>query len=256
MITHYRHTPIFYETQGSGPALVLLHGFLESSTMWLALADEFKAKYTVITLDLPGFGKSGCFNEIHTMEAMADVVIHVLDTLHIPSAICIGHSMGGYVGLALIDLYESRIEKLVLLNSTTVADDAALKLKRNRAVEVLERHKESYVRMSITNLHTESARINFASEIMKQKLEAIHFPKEGLQAAHLGMRDRPDRTSVLANFNKEKYIVAGVDDTIAPLDSLEHIAQITKTSLYKVEGGHMLLTENWEKTVKVLRLIV
>lgn len=256
MITHYRHTPIFYNSQGSGNALVLLHGFLESTSMWRGVVEDFKATHQVITIDLPGHGKSGCFAEIHTMEEMADVVVHVMDALEIKSATIVGHSMGGYVALALLELFEERVDKFVLLNSTTEADDPERKKNRNRAVEVLERNKESYVRMSLTNLYTEGARIQFAAEITQQKLEAAQFPKEGLQAAHLGMRDRIDRTSVLASFTRDKYIIAGEEDSIAPLKSLVQIAKITNASLFKIAGGHMLLTENWEKTVKILHFIV
>jgi len=256
MITQYRHTPIFYKTNGTGPALILLHGFLESSSMWDEVVNEFITTHQIVCVDLPGHGKSGCFGEIHSMDAMAEVVRHVLDELAISSATFIGHSMGGYVALAFLELFELGVDKLVLLNSTTLADDEERKKNRNRAVAVLDQNKDSYVRMSLTNLYTESARIQYASEIEQQKLEALQFPKEGLQAAHLGMRDRPDRTSVLLNFSKEKHIIAGIADEIVPIGSMEHIAKNTETPLQKVEGGHMLLTENWEKTVKVLHLIV
>lgn len=255
MITQYNDTPIFYKITGKGPALVLLHGFLESSSMWQKIVDTFKSSYAIIAIDLPGFGKSGCFDKIHTMEAMADVVKHVLDELAISSATVIGHSMGGYIALAMAELYESRVDKLILLNSTTLADDPALTEKRNRAAAIIGQNKDGYVRLSLPNLYTEKARIQFASEIEQQKFEALQFPKEGLQAAHLGMRDRPNRTLVLRDFRKEKYIIAGTADAIVPIDSLEHIAKITNTPLLKVDGGHMLLTENWEKTVKVLPLI-
>ena len=255
MITQYHNTRIYYETYGSGPALVLLHGFLESSSMWRKVVNEFKAANQIICIDLPGHGKSGCFSEIHTMDAMAEVVKHVLNELEISSATFIGHSMGGYVSLAFLELFEAYVDKLILLNSTTLADDAELKIRRSKAVAIIEQNKELSVRTTITNLYTESARIQFSSEIEKQKMEALQFPKEGLQAAHLGMRDRPDRTAILKKFSKEKYIIAGIADAIVPIDSLEIIAKKTETPLFKVQGGHMLLTENWEKTVKVLHLI-
>jgi pimeloyl-ACP methyl ester carboxylesterase len=208
-----------------------------------------------VCIDLPGHGKSGCFSEIHTMDAMAEVVKHVLDELTISSATFIGHSMGGYVSLAMIDLFESYIAKIILLNSTTAADDDDLKKNRNRAVSVLAQNKDLAIRSSFSNLYSESARIQFASEIEQQKLEALQFPKEGLQAAHLGMRDRPDRTLILRDFSREKHIIAGIADAIVPIASLEHIAKNTDTPILKVEGGHMLLTENWEKIVKILRFI-
>jgi Predicted hydrolases or acyltransferases (alpha/beta hydrolase superfamily) len=87
MIVHYNKTSIHYQVLGSGPAIVLLHGFLESATMWDRLVTLLSKKNKVITVDLPGHGSSGCFDGIHTMELLAGSVHCVLKEINIDHAI-------------------------------------------------------------------------------------------------------------------------------------------------------------------------
>lgn len=256
MILHHNDTPIYYELYGKGPALVLVHGFLESSSMWQAFVPLFSETHTVITLDLPGHAQSGCIAETHTMELMADVVSHVLESNHIECATFIGHSMGGYVTLAIADKYESLVHKIILLNSTSEGDSPERIINRNRAIRLVEQNKETFVRMAIGNLFTENTRLQAASEIERLKNEAITFPKKGIQAALRGMRDRKDRTHVLTSFNRDKYLIAGLEDLLIPINTIEVLSEKTRTNLKIMTGGHMLLAENWREIVKYLHFIV
>ena len=109
MIYHFNEVPIFYEVTGEGPHMLLLHGFLESSTIWSTIVPELSGDNTMVTLDLPGHGKSGCIAETHSIELMAEVVYSLLKYLKIKSVSFVGHSMGGYVALAFAEKYEHKI---------------------------------------------------------------------------------------------------------------------------------------------------
>jgi pimeloyl-ACP methyl ester carboxylesterase len=78
---HFRNTGIFYSTYGSpeSPAVMLLHGYLESMDIWIETAGELQDEFFIITPDLPGHGLSGVYSEIHTMEDMAEAVKMILD---------------------------------------------------------------------------------------------------------------------------------------------------------------------------------
>lgn len=119
---------LYYEVEGEGKSFVFLHGFLENHSIWNNLRADLKDQHQIITLDLLGHGNSETDNEENTMEEMVDEVIAVLDVLNIAQATFIGHSMGGYVACALADLYPERVENIVLLNSSTLADDEAKKI--------------------------------------------------------------------------------------------------------------------------------
>ena len=142
MITYYNETPIHYTVKGKGPSLVLLHGFLLSPSIWVDIAPILSKKNKVITIDLPGHGKSGCIADTHTMEMMAEVVNYILEENKIDQASFIGHSMGGYISLAFAEKYESKINTLVLLNSSTEADSSERKINRDRAIKIIKHNQD------------------------------------------------------------------------------------------------------------------
>ena len=251
MILNYNNSSIYYNVQGNGPALVLLHGFLESSVMWDSLVPLLFKKYTVISIDLPGHGRSGCVSTIHTMELMAKVVHAIVETNNFKSATIVGHSMGGYVALAYTDIYQSEVDKLILLNSTPAADSVVRKKNRDRALGVVRKNPSLFISMSVNSLFVENTHDLYALDIQKLKKEALLFSPGGISAAILGMRDRPDRTSVLKNFSKEKIMVSGIYDPIVPFTTSKALASLTNTEFIKVSGGHMSLIENLEEIVKI-----
>ena len=91
----YKNTKVYYSDQGKGPAVVLLHGFLENSSMWSNLIPHLLKRNRVVTIDLLGHGKTGCIGYVHSMELMAEVVNAVLKHLRLRRIQLIGHSMGG-----------------------------------------------------------------------------------------------------------------------------------------------------------------
>src|SRR6056297_1191352 len=103
MFLDYKNGKIHYTVAGNGPALVLLHGFLETIDMWKNFVPEFSRSHQVICIDLLGHGQTDSIGYVHTMEDMADAVLAVLIHLKIEKAHVVGHSMGGYVALALAE---------------------------------------------------------------------------------------------------------------------------------------------------------
>ena len=81
MYTQFKNTKIAYSDQGKGTAVVLLHGFLENSTMWKYLAPVLEKKHRVVCVDLLGHGQSDSVGYVHKMEDMADAVHQVLSDL-------------------------------------------------------------------------------------------------------------------------------------------------------------------------------
>ena len=247
MIFNYNDKAIHYNSYGKGPAVLLLHGFLESSTMWKPLIPFISEKNSVIVIDLPGHGKSDWIAENHTMELMAEVVFSILDDLNIDKLKIIGHSMGGYIALAFIEAYESKVEELILLNSTSSEDSPERRINRTRALSIIEKNHTPYVQMAIKNLFPEVTHEQYASEIKMLKKEALHFPVEGIKAAIRGMRDRKNRNEVLKFFGNKKTMVSGLIDPIIPYKDSVLEALHTNTELKTVSGGHMSLIENLEK---------
>lgn len=252
MKCNFRNRDLFYEVHGQGPAIVLVHGFLESKSIWESLVPELAKKHLVIAMDLPGHGKSDCIEPVHTMELFAEALNSLLSHLQISQAIFIGHSMGGYAALAMAELYESKVAGLILLNSIPNADSTDRIKNRNRALAFLEKHPKEYVRLSIHNLFVDGTQNKYAHTIEKLRAEAMLFPIAGIRGAILGMRDRKDRSDILQQFKKVKLMICGSDDAIIPIQQSKTAATYCKTPIKVIEGGHMLLTENLNEIVKIV----
>ena len=251
MIYHYKEAPIFYQIYGQGPVVVLLHGFLESSKMWHGLIPTLQNSKKVIAIDLPGHGQSGNFSKVHTMESMAAVVFLLLKYLDVDKIELIGHSMGGYVGLAFIEAYGGMVDKFTILNSTTLPDSEVQKKKRDRAARLISENKKTFVNNIMNVLFIPSAHESHGKEIAALKREAQSFSEAGIIAATLGMKERPDRTAVLKAFNKEKVIICGDEDPVIPLGTSKALAATTQARLEVLKGGHMSWLENHQEFVNL-----
>ena len=252
MILKYKELEVFYTVEGKGSAVVLLHGFLESSTMWKEIAKELSKKNKVICIDLLGHGKTNCQGYIHTMEDMAVVVKEVLRELKLRKVTIIGHSMGGYVGLAFAEKYPENLKGLCLLNSTSQADNVERKNLRLRVIQMAQTNYKALISMSISNLFAPETRMLFSKEIEDLKEEALQIPVQGYIAATHGMRERINREAVLTNIDK-KLIIAGESDPILSFESVQKEAQKTQTPLQILPNGHMSYIEEKEKTIEAIK---
>ena len=247
MQVKFKDTPIHYSTAGSGEAVVLLHGFLESREIWEPFIPEFSNYGQVVSIDLPGHGQSGCIEEVHHMEVMAEAVNAVLEKLELQKCDFIGHSMGGYVLLAFLEKYPEKVKDVMLLNSHPKEDSEEKKDVRERSIEVVKRNKKTYIDMAISNLLTPENDKKFAPEVQQLKEKAYNFKTAGITAALKGMKVRKDRTDVLINFNNTKVIVAGKEDPIIEVSWIEQIAKDCKSRFFVLPGGHLSYLESEEE---------
>lgn len=250
--TLYKNTTIAYTDQGKGIVVVLLHGFLENSTMWNYLVPVLTKKNRVICIDLLGHGQSDSLGYVHSMEDMADAVYHVLHELKIRKAVFVGHSMGGYVALAFAEMYPDMMKALVLLNSTSRADSEERILNRTRAIKAVKQNYVAAVRMSIANLFSEENRERLVEEIEWVRNEALQTPLQGIIAAQEGMKLRKDREVILHFAPYPILLILGKKDPV--LNYEENKEQIigTQVELVSFNDGHMSHLENkleLEKTI-------
>ena len=248
----YKNTKISYTDSGEGNAIVLLHGFLENKKMWKDYVSFFSNQYRIITIDLLGHGESDCLGYVHSMEDNAHAVQEVLEYLQIKKTTILGHSMGGYVGLAFAELYPENIQKLILLNSTSKEDSSEKKLNRTRAIKAVKQNYVNFVSLAIANLFSENNRTRLADEIEKVKTQALKTPLQGIVASLEGMKIRKDRETLLRENLFPVLLILGKKDPV--LNYEESITQIENTTveLISFDDGHMSHIENKEELKKVL----
>lgn len=248
----YKNIKISYTDSGKGNTIVLLHGFLENKTMWKDYISFFADKYRVITIDLLGHGDSDCLGYVHSMEENANVVHEILKTLHIRKAIIVGHSMGGYIGLAFAELFPKNIKKLVLLNSTSKEDNTEKKLNRTRAIKAVKQNYIAFVSLAIANLFSENNRTRLASEIEKIKEQALKTPLQGIIASLEGMKIRKDREVLLQQNLFPVLLILGKKDSVLNYEENSLQVEDTTAELISFEDGHMSHIENKEELKVVL----
>lgn len=106
-----------YLTAGEGPAVILLHGYAETSLMWRPLIPELAKKFTVVAPDLPGIGDSGIPKDGLDMKNAAVRIHDLVKSLHIEKAEVVGHDIGLMVAYAYAAQFPTETEKLVVMDA-------------------------------------------------------------------------------------------------------------------------------------------
>jgi haloacetate dehalogenase len=120
-------TGIFLRRFGSGPAVLLLHGFPQTHLMWRSVAPLLARRFTVICADLRGYGRSGCpasgpDHAPYAKRAMAKDMVSVMGKLGFSRFSVAGHDRGGRVAYRLALDHPNRVERLAVLDILPTAD--------------------------------------------------------------------------------------------------------------------------------------
>src|SRR5271165_2057159 len=108
---------IHYLTAGKGPAVILLHGYTQTSRMWKPIIPLLADKFTVIAPDLPGIGDSGIPKDGLDMKSAAIRIHGLAKSLGVEKARVVGHDIGLMVAYAYAAMYPSEVEKLVVMDA-------------------------------------------------------------------------------------------------------------------------------------------
>ncbi|MBM7644882.1 pimeloyl-ACP methyl ester carboxylesterase [Scopulibacillus daqui] len=121
---------IYYEIDGDGPPLVLLHGMGNNSRSWTKQIQVLKNYFKVIAWDAPGYGRSSDPQKPFTeFRQFAEVLKGFLDQLNLQEIYLLGHSMGAATALEFYNLYPNVIRAMILADATR--GSAALKPEEN-----------------------------------------------------------------------------------------------------------------------------
>lgn len=107
---------IAYLDQGTGPPVILIHGFGGSMWQWEHQQQALTQQFRLITLDLLGSGLSEKPEIEYLPDQMLDFLVGFMDALQIPNATLIGNSMGAGLALGMALKHPTRVEKLVLID--------------------------------------------------------------------------------------------------------------------------------------------
>lgn len=255
MTVLFRNSPIFFTEQGAGPALVLLHGFLEDNSIFNSLVEELSKEFRTVCIDLPGHGQSSTLGYIHTMDDMAEAVKTVLNELDLAECVMIGHSMGGYVALAFAERYPEMLNGLGLFHSSATADSDEKKIDRQRAIDLVMRSSDAFISAAIPGLFAEDSKERLKAEIEELIARVQTFDPQGIVANIRGMMQRPDRTGVLFGLDIPTLFIHGQLDPVIPTEVIrKQVAMVTEGSYVELKGvGHMGYLESPDICLSAIR---
>ncbi|HET9052831.1 MAG TPA: alpha/beta hydrolase [Cyclobacteriaceae bacterium] len=243
---------VFYTDQGQGFPVVLIHGFCETHEVWKRFAPQLSKDFRVISVDLPGFGSSKSLPEEFTIADAASKINALLIQLDIKKSILIGHSLGGYVTLAMVNQEAGLFSGFGLFHSTAYADSEERKTARNKVIEFVSKNGvPAFIETFIPPLFHDKANpdIPFAVKM------ALQTKQETLTGYARAMRDRPDLTSVIKKSDNPILFIAGEKDTVIPPEALQKQAEMAvKPQLHVVQNAaHMAMFEKEAETLNLIR---
>lgn len=236
----------FYEgsAEGQRPPVLLLHGAAGDHLSWPAEVRRIPG-YRVYALDLPGHGKSGG-RGIQTIPAFAQAVIDWLESVHLHSAVFIGHSMGGAIALQLALDHPDHVLGLGLIGS-------GARLRVNP--ELIDHASNQTTFHNAIRLIVEWSFSTSASPIVTAAVtRRMDETRAGVLYSDLLACNDFSVVERLGQIHKPTLVLVGNEDRMTPLRNSQFLAQqITGAELRVLSGaGHMAMLEQPKATAEAV----
>lgn len=249
---------VYYRIEGSGPDVVLIHGFGEDGDIWQHQIAFLSAHCRLIIPHLPGSGtsvlpeNSTSANEIGYFTA---IIASILQAEKITTCVVLGHSMGGYIALDFAKKHSDLLTGFGLLHSTAFADSAEKKQNRQKGIELIESYGSyPFLKNTIPNLFADSYKKQHADSVTELIEKGNNFSKKALQHYYTAMMNRPDNTEILQNNELPVLFVIGTNDVAAPMQDVLQQVHLPKLAYVTIleNCGHMGMWESTETFNKAL----
>lgn len=236
-----------YEDRGSGPAVLFLHAFPLSRTMWNRTAEQIAAIARSITMDARGFGESDPAGETLQMESIAEDAAALLDELRIQSVVVCGLSMGGYAAMAFARRFPTRLHGLILSDTRADADTEPARLARYDLIAKIEREGVRALEQAMVGrlLGTTTQREN--PELVGWARHAIlRVSPEAAIAALRGLAARRDQTDLIVSLDIPILFACGEEDAITPPDEMRALqSRVPRSRFVRIaRAGHLANLES------------
>jgi pimeloyl-ACP methyl ester carboxylesterase len=226
---------IFAEDTGSGVPLVLVHGFLGSSDMWIPQIKFFKDNFRVIAPALPGFGNSSKINSCDSIDCMAKAILNFLAKKNIKQFNLLGHSMGGMIVQEIAKIAGDKILKLICYGTGPRGDIPGR----------FETIDQSRKKLKINGLKNTAYRIAKTWFIEEEKAKYFYLCEQAGKQTSLSAADNGlvamknwDGVKNLQNIKNETLIIWGDQDKAYNFNQVETLNDnIPKSDLKIIKGS-------------------
>jgi 3-oxoadipate enol-lactonase len=207
---------MIFETAGSGPALLCLHGVGGCAQWFKGLAIRLQNRFQVVTLDLPGTGMNRDALSPFSIERCADILAEYIETHHSEPISVLGHSLGTLIALRLVALIPHRLNTLLFAGGLPEVTPAT----RQRLTE----RRERILRQGMIGLGWQVAMGNFSKKSLTENPESLAmFAAVWESQSQMAYTEGIDALLAASAFDQVSLaklpclIVRGDEDTYAPL---------------------------------------
>lgn len=229
-----------YESAGNGVPLLLLHAFPLNRTMYEEQAEGLRDIARVITVDVPGVGRSE--PAPLSIDGMADLAAALLDALQIPKAVVGGVSMGGYAALAFARRHPERLQGLILANTRPAADtEEALRGRAETAEVARAKGSSAIAERMLPKILGETALKRNRKLVDRVRAMIESIPGEVIADLLGALASRADATPHLGEILVPTLVIAAEEDKITPPHEALEWSQLIPGGRYvEIQGaGHL-----------------
>lgn len=236
--------------EDNSQAIIFIHAFPLCNRMWDKQVEALQEKYRVVVYDIRSFGYSEVGDGHFTMDSHVSDLISIIDSLKLEKPVVCGLSMGGYITLRALELYQSKFKGAILADTKAESDNNPTKLARAEQMKMVkngqrEQFADNFIKAALSE-------VNFTEkpELVEFLKKLVSWQKnEAITGALLTMAARTDTTESLERLELKMLILAGKDDRLTPPEFSKIIYGKTKNSDLKLipNAGHLPNMENPEE---------
>jgi pimeloyl-ACP methyl ester carboxylesterase len=246
---------IHYFDSGSGDTIVLIHGYLESAEIWKSFAEQLSEKFRVISIDLPGHGLSDTFNQSYSMEFLATIIRELLQNLNIRKVFLTGHSLGGYVALAFLELFPEMLAGYCLFHSHPFEDSPEAIEKRRREIKIVASGKKELMYPdNVARMFADKNLERFRDKLLDSRRIASQIQAQGIISVLEGMIARPSRLILFGEGRVPCLWILGLMDNYIPCEAIQKRVSVPANAEVAIlsESGHLGFVEEEERSLVII----
>jgi 3-oxoadipate enol-lactonase len=220
----------------------MVHGFALDQRMWRYQIEEFSKSFLVVSVDVPGCGKSPAMKN----PALADLAVEIFEAVRPlmdgQPAVYMGLSMGGYIGWEMLSRFPTAFRAAVMCDTRAAADlPTTAEGRRQMAKKVLEDGVESVLAPMIPRLLCDETLAEQPETVELMQAMMFASTPQSIHDHQLAMSQRTDFTSSLSNFTLPMLLICGTDDILTPPKEMKRLSDGLPCSSYvEIEkAGHM-----------------
>lgn len=223
--------------QGNGPLIVLVHGWGFSSLVWTDIAEQLSSRYTVMCIDLPGFGKSEFDSKIDSLKSFSEALLNEITE----PAIIMGWSLGGLVAQYLAIHHPDKVRQLMCVTSTPCfikhknwpgIAESLLNLFAQELIDNYQKVLQRFLLLQFFGMETDKKLIHELNQQIIQEIPnkaALHFGLDLLLKSDL----RPE----LAQIRCPLHYIFGKLDVIVPASVSEELSKLVPKAKIDIIKG-------------------